>query len=114
MYLKRIKRRREDKCWFGRDQHRMTRSHVLLHDRTRAAREKAWEGKDPGGVTYWPTLGGRKTPPVPRALGGGKNDGQWEDEEETSAAWMDGWIVWETGARLIIVPLYSSFLICFC
>jgi len=31
----------------------MTRSHVLLHclnDGLRVAREKAWEGKDPGGV----------------------------------------------------------------
>jgi hypothetical protein len=32
----------------------MTGSHVLLHcpnARIRAAREKAWEGKDPGGVS---------------------------------------------------------------
>jgi hypothetical protein len=31
----------------------MTRSHVLLHcpsDKLRAAREEAWEDKDPGGV----------------------------------------------------------------
>jgi hypothetical protein len=31
----------------------MTRSHVLLHclnAKLRAAREKAWEGKNPGGV----------------------------------------------------------------
>jgi hypothetical protein len=77
VYLKGIKRHREDRCWFCRDQHRMTRSHVLLHchnDKIRAAREKAWEGKGPSGVTYWPTLGGRKTPP------------------------MDRWIVWEARA----------------
>jgi hypothetical protein len=28
----------------------MTRSHVLLHSKIRAAREEAWEGKDPDSV----------------------------------------------------------------
>jgi hypothetical protein len=49
--LKRIKKRRDDKCWFCRGWNRMARSHVLLHCsnvRIRAAREEAWEGKDPG------------------------------------------------------------------
>jgi hypothetical protein len=43
----------EDKCWFCQTSARMTRSHVLLHcpnAKLRAAREKAWEGKTPGGV----------------------------------------------------------------
>jgi hypothetical protein len=43
----------EDKCWFCQTSARMTRSHVLLHCpsvKLREAREKAWEGKTPGGV----------------------------------------------------------------
>jgi hypothetical protein len=54
---------REDKCWFCHDQHRMARSHVLLHcnDRIRVAREKHGKAKTlAASGSYWPTLGGRK------------------------------------------------------
>jgi hypothetical protein len=53
VYLKRIKKRRDDKCWLCQGRDHMTRSHVLLHcpnAMIRVAREEAWEGKDPGSV----------------------------------------------------------------
>jgi hypothetical protein len=53
VYLKRIRKMADDKCWFSVGPARMTRSHVLLHcpnERTRAVRMEAWEGKNPGGV----------------------------------------------------------------
>jgi hypothetical protein len=46
VYLKRIRKMAEDKCWFCQSSARMTRSHVLLHcpnARLRAARAEAWE-----------------------------------------------------------------------
>jgi ribonuclease HI len=53
IYLKRIRKMAENKCWFCQSSTRMTRSHVLLHcpnAKLRAARTEAWEGKTPGGV----------------------------------------------------------------
>jgi len=53
VYLHRIHKRADDKCWFCQDSVKMTRSHVLLHCRNPklvAARLEAWEGKNPGGV----------------------------------------------------------------
>jgi hypothetical protein len=53
VYLRRIKKRQDDKCWFCRGLNRMTRSHVFLHcpnAKIRKAREEAWEGKDPGSI----------------------------------------------------------------
>jgi ribonuclease HI len=53
VYLKRIRKMAEDKCWFCQTSVRMTRSHVFLHcpnARLRAAKAEAWEGKNPGGV----------------------------------------------------------------
>jgi hypothetical protein len=53
VYLKRIRKMTDDRCWFCQSSTRMTRSHVLLHCpnvKLRAARMEAWEGKDPGGV----------------------------------------------------------------
>jgi hypothetical protein len=53
VYLKRIRKMADDKCWFCRRPAKMTRSHVLLHcpnEKLRAARMEAWEGKDPGGA----------------------------------------------------------------
>jgi hypothetical protein len=77
--LKRIKKRQDDKCWFCRGRNRMTRSHVLLHcpnAKIRAAREEAWEGKDPGALgSFCRTHGGKEAPQIPRALGGGESDG---------------------------------------
>jgi hypothetical protein len=51
-YLKRIRKRADDKFWFCSGSVRMTRSHVLLYcpKRLRLARLEAWEGKDAGGV----------------------------------------------------------------
>jgi hypothetical protein len=52
-YLKRIRKRANDKCWFCSGSVRMTCSRVLLHclnERVRSARVEAWEEKDPGGV----------------------------------------------------------------
>jgi len=53
VYLKRIRKRQNDKYWFCRRPNWMIRSHVLLHcpdAKLRAAREEAWEGKDLGGA----------------------------------------------------------------
>jgi hypothetical protein len=53
VYLKRIRKREDDGCWFFSGRKRMTRSHILLHcpnDKLRAAREAAWASKDPGDV----------------------------------------------------------------
>jgi hypothetical protein len=57
VYLKRIKKRRGDECWFCSGKNRMT-----LHcsnGRISAAREEVWEKKDPGSVrSSWPIPGG--------------------------------------------------------
>jgi hypothetical protein len=53
VYLKRIRKRADDRCWFCSGPAKMTRSHVLLHcpaPKLRAARAEACEGKEPGGV----------------------------------------------------------------
>jgi len=53
VYLHRIRKRADDKCWFCQVSAKMTRSHVLLHCRNLklvAAGLEAWEGKNPGGV----------------------------------------------------------------
>lgn len=53
VYLKRIRKQRDDRCWICRSLVRMTRSHVLLHGRNErlvAARTAAWEGGRPGGI----------------------------------------------------------------
>ena len=50
-YLKRIRKRRDDKHWFCNEPKRMARSHVLLrcpNARLSAARVEAWEGRDAG------------------------------------------------------------------
>jgi hypothetical protein len=53
VYLKRIRKMTNDKCWFCQSSARMNRSHILPHcpnERLRMARLEAWERKDPGGV----------------------------------------------------------------
>jgi hypothetical protein len=80
----------------------MTRSHALLHcpnDRLRAAREDAWEGKDPGSVRVL-LANPRWEKRLLRFLelsGGRVVEGV--DVEETRATRLDGWITWETVER---------------
>jgi hypothetical protein len=53
VYFRRIRKRRDDRCWFCEGEARMTRSHALLHcpnATLAAARVEAWEGRNPGGV----------------------------------------------------------------
>jgi len=53
VYLHRIRKRADDKCWFCQDSVKITQSHVLLHCRNPklvAARLEAWEGKNLDGV----------------------------------------------------------------
>jgi len=61
VFLKRIRKRADNKCWFCKGP-KMTRSHVLLHcanARLCAAREEAWENKNPGvSESSCPTPGG--------------------------------------------------------
>jgi len=100
VYLKRIRKRRDDKCWFCPGPARMTRSHVLLHcpsARLAAARVEAWEGRDPGSIKVLlsnPRWEGRllrylELSGVGRTVEGG------QDEEEAHASKMDRWIAWE-------------------
>jgi hypothetical protein len=54
VYLKRIRRRSTDHCWFCNNKNRkMTRSHTLLHcsnERLVAARQQAWGNVTPSGI----------------------------------------------------------------
>jgi hypothetical protein len=82
VYLKRIRRRVDDRCWFCNGTVRMTRSHVLLHcpnERLRAARMEAWEGKDPGvQVLLANPRWERRFVKFLELSGGQENDGRWD------------------------------------
>jgi hypothetical protein len=102
-YLKMIRKRADDRCWFCSDlgeSHRMSRSHVLLkcdNPRLAAARAEAWEGRRPGNV--------RRLLADPRwekrfvrfleLSGVGRTMADGTDEESAYAARLDTWIAWE-------------------
>jgi hypothetical protein len=101
VYLKRIRKMAEDKCWFCQGSARMTRSYVLLHcpnAKLRAARAEAWEGKDPGGVRVllanprWE----RRLVKFLELSGVGRVMANETNEEGAYAARMDEWVAWET------------------
>ena len=78
----------------------MSRSHVLLHcpsPKLVAAREEAWEGRNPGGVRVllanprWE----RRLVRFLELSGVGRTMADGTDEENAHAEWMDRWIVWE-------------------
>jgi len=80
----------------------MTRSHVLLHcpeEKVKATRDEAWEGKTSGSIRVvlsnprWEKrlLGFLELLGVRRVM----NDGT--DKDETRAARLDGWVIWEVG-----------------
>jgi len=101
VYLHRIRKRTDDKCWFCQDSIKITRSHVLLHCRNPklvAARLEAWEEKNPGGVRVllanprWE----RRFVRFLELSGVGMTMADGTDEEAAHAARMDEWIVWET------------------
>jgi ribonuclease HI len=105
VFLKRIKRRKDDNCWFCGGRAKMTRSHALLHcpnATLAAARVEAWEGRNPGGIRVL-----LSNPRWERRLlrflelsGVGRVVEEGLDEDEAYAAKMDGWIAWEEeGAR---------------
>jgi hypothetical protein len=102
IYLKRIKKRTNDDCWFCKGGAAMTRSRVLLHcpsARMSAARMEAWEGRDPGGLRVL-LANPRWEKRLLRYLelsGAGRIVANGEDEEEAWARRMDEWIVWEDG-----------------
>jgi hypothetical protein len=53
VFLRGIKKRKDDQCWFCEGKARMTRSHALLHcpnATLAAARVEAWEGRNPEGI----------------------------------------------------------------
>jgi hypothetical protein len=87
----------EDKCWLCQTSARMTRSHALLHcpsAKLRAARAKAWEGKDPGGVRVllanprWE----RRLAKFLGLSGVGRVMADKTDEDEPMPReWMSGW-----------------------
>jgi ribonuclease HI len=99
-YLKRIRKRKDDHCWFCESQARMTRSHALLHcpnATLAAARVEAWEGRNPGSIRAllsnprWEArlLRYLELSGVGRHVDGGV------DEDEAHAVRMDQWIIWE-------------------
>jgi hypothetical protein len=117
VYLKRIRKMAEDKCWFCQTSARMTRSHVLLHcpnAKLRGARAEAWEGKDPGGVRVllanprWE----RRFAKFLELSGIGRVMANGTDEDGAFAARMDEWVAWETGSPsgrgLIVLSLFCS------
>jgi len=101
VYLKRIKKRANDKCWFFRGPAKMTRSHVLLYcpsERLRSAEREAWEGKNPGGVRVllanprWE----RRFVRFLELSGVGRTTADGTDEDGAHTVKMDEWIAWET------------------
>jgi hypothetical protein len=105
VYLKRIRKREEDYCWYCRKKERkMTRLHVLLHctnERLVAARQKAWGDARPGSVRVL-LASPRWESRLLRFLdqsGVGRVVENGEDEEEKQAARLDGWVVWEHRER---------------
>jgi len=101
VYLHRIRKRADNKCWFCQDSVKMTRSHVLLHRRSPKlveARREAWEGRNHGGVRVllanprW----GRRFVRFLELSGVGRTMAGGTDEEAAHAARMDEWIMWET------------------
>jgi hypothetical protein len=100
VYLKRIRKRADDGCWFCQTPARMTRSHVLLHcpnAKLRAARAEAWEDKNPGGVRVllanprWE----RRLVRFLELSGVGRVMADGMDVDGAYAARMDEWVVWE-------------------
>jgi hypothetical protein len=104
VYLKRIRKRDDDRGWYCKDHdratHRMTRSYVLLNCRNPrlvAARVEAWEGKRPGNA--------RKLLADPRwerrfvrfieLSWVGRTMADRTDEESAYATRLDTWIAWE-------------------
>jgi hypothetical protein len=114
VYLKRIRKMADDKCWFCQSSARMTRSHVLLHcpnAKLRVARMEAWEGKDPGGVRVllanprWE----RRLVKFLELSGVGRVMANGTDEDGAYAARMDEWVRWKEqpqGAKVNF--LYST------
>jgi len=95
VYLHRIRKRADDKCWFCQDSVKMTRSHVLLHCRNpklMAARLEAWEGKNPGGVRVLLANPGweRRSVRFLELSGVGRTMADGTDEEAAHAARIDG------------------------
>jgi ribonuclease HI len=107
VYFKRVRKRKDDKCWFCKEGAKMTRSHALLHypnATLAAARVEAWEGRNPKGIGIllssprWESRLMRflELSGVGRYVDGGV------DEDQAHAEKMDEWIVWEAeeeGAR---------------
>jgi len=96
---KRICKRQDDKCWFCRDNVRMSRSHTLLHcsnERLKATRADAWEGKSPSGVRV--LLGNprwkRRFLRFLELSGVERTTADGTDEDGAHAAATDEWIVW--------------------
>jgi hypothetical protein len=101
VYLKRIKKRTDDRCWHCNMGRTMIRSHVLLHYSNASivvAKQDVWEGVLLGSIRVllsnpcWEKrlLHFLELSGVGRVLDNGK------DEEETPAVKMDGWIIWDT------------------
>jgi len=107
VFLKRVKKRQDEACWFCEGGARMTRFHALLHcpnATLAAARVEAWEGRNPRGIRTLlsdPRWEGRLLRFLELSGVGRCVEGR-VDEDRAYAERMDGWIVWEAeeeGAR---------------
>jgi len=104
VFLKRIRKRADNNCWFCKGP-KMTRSHVLLHcanAKLRAAREGAWENKNPGSIRVL-----LSNPRWERQLlrflelsGVGRVVEDGTDEDQARAERMDRWVAWEAEERM--------------
>jgi len=98
VFLKRIKKRRDDKCWFCRGP-RVTRSRAL-HERQTACSPRRGVGRQRSEKRPCPQQssvgeGLLELSGVGRVVEG-------VDEEETRAARLDGWVVWEAEERVAL------------
>jgi hypothetical protein len=94
VYLSRIKRRTDDRCWFCEGRAKMTRSHALLHclnATLAAARVETCKGTNPGGIRVL-LSNPRWESRLLRFLelsGVGRRVQSEEDEDETHATRID-------------------------
>jgi hypothetical protein len=98
VYIQRIHKMAEDKCWFCQSLARMSRSHAFLHRpnaELRAVRNEAWEGKNPGGARV-PLASPRWERRLVKVLGVGRVMADETEEDRANAAKMDERVAWES------------------
>jgi len=101
-YLKMIRKRADDKCWFFKRSVKMTRSHVLLHcpimtSSRQQERRRGRESTREASGCCWPNPRWEKRFVRFLELSGvGRTMADGTDEDGARAAKMDEWVVWES------------------